>query len=144
MSSKTPVFEATVTAAGRLRFTEDERLKLDSYVSTLAGERVDVIVKKHAAKRSLDQNAYLHAEPFPKIADAMGDSVEGAKYVLMGECWGWKYSEAAKREVPVQPSTSSMTVPQCTQFIDWLIPFAADMWGLQILLPDEWERRQAA
>ncbi len=90
-------------------------------------------------KRSLDQNAYLHAVPFPMIASHLGDSVEGVKYDLMGEKWGWKPSPFdPSRMVPVQPSTSKMTVEQCSEFIDWLIPFAAQKFGLSIPYPDEY------
>jgi hypothetical protein len=73
----------------------------------------------------------------------MGDSIEATKLVLMGECWGWKRNAFTGRDVPVMPHTSSMTKEQCTFFIDWLIPFAAQKFGLVIRFPDEWQRTAA-
>lgn len=105
----------------------------------LKGQPVEVLIRKPASKRSLDQNAYLHAEPFPIIAEYVGCSVEDIKYDLMGEKWGWKPSALdPNRMVPVQPSTAAMTVEQCTEFIDWLIPFAAQKFGCVIRYPNEW------
>lgn len=106
----------------------------------LKGQPVEVVVRKPTSKRSLDQNAYLHAEPFRMLAEELGDSVEGIKYDLMGEKWGWKPSPLdPSRLVPVQPSTSAMTVEECTAFIEWLIPFAAQKFGVLIPYPSEWE-----
>lgn len=100
---------------------------------------VVVRVEQPKTKRSLDQNAYLHAVPFPIIAEYVGCSVEDIKYDLMGEKWGWKPSALdPNRMVPVKPSTSSMTVEECTEFIEWLIPFAAQKFGTLIPLPGEW------
>ena len=39
--------------------------------------------------------------------------------------------------IPVKPHTSSMTVEESKFFVDWLIPCAAQKFGLQIPLPDE-------
>lgn len=101
---------------------------------------LDVLIREHQEQRSLDQNSYMHAEPFPKVAGFMGGTIEEAKYTLMGECWGWKFSPLAGREVPVKPSTSSMTVKECTYFIEWMPPWAFEHCnGLTILLPNEWE-----
>lgn len=100
---------------------------------------VVVRVEQPKTKRSLDQNAYLHAVPFPIIAEYVGCSVEDIKYDLMGEKWGWKESPLrANHMIPVKPSTSAMTVEECTEFIEWLIPFAAQKFGCVIPLPSEW------
>lgn len=100
--------------------------------------RVVVRIERPASKRTLDQNAYLHAVPFPILAEHFGDSVEGVKLDLMGEKWGWKPSPLdPSRMVPVKPSTSSMTIEECAEFIDWLIPWAAQEHGVLIPLPRE-------
>jgi hypothetical protein len=100
-----------------------------------------VLIRRPRRTRTLDQNSYLHAEVFPKIAAYMGDDIEGAKLVLMGECFGWKQDARFGREIPVKPHTSSMTVEECTYFIEWVIPWAVERCeGLQILLPGEWAR----
>lgn len=121
------------------------RGRLLAHLRKHAGVELDIIIRPHDAQRSLDQNAYLHAEPFPKVAEYMGATIEEAKYALMGECWGWTRCKLTGREVPVKPSTSSMTVKECTYFIDWLIPWAVEHCnGLIIRFPDEWQRTAAA
>lgn len=100
---------------------------------------VVIKIERPASKRTVDQNAYLHAVPFPILAEHFGDSVEGVKLDLMGEKWGWKPSAVdPSRMVPVRPSTSSMTVEECTEFIEWLIPWAATEHGVLIPLPNEY------
>lgn len=92
-------------------------------------------------KRTLRQNAYWHAEPFLKLAKAWGSSVDDAKLVAMGQFWGWH--EVQGYQIPVKAHTSDMTVEEGTVFLDWLIPWAAEQ-GIEILLPDEWQRTAAA
>src|SRR5262245_38812369 len=100
---------------------------------------VVVKIEQPMVKRTLEQNAYLHAVPFPILAEHFGCSVEDVKYDLMGERWGWKPSPLnPHRMIPVKPHTSDMTVEECTQFIDWLLPWAATEHGVLIPLPKEY------
>lgn len=94
-------------------------------------------VKELKAQRTLDQNAYLHAVPFPILAEYFGLSVEETKYALMGEKFGWIDNPLGGPLIPVKPSTASMTVEECTDFIEWLIPWAHEKWNVSIPLPNE-------
>jgi len=96
-------------------------------------------------KRTLKQNAYWHAEPFLKLSQAMGVSVNHAKFIAMTEFWGWEpvTVRGERLMVPVKVHTSDMTVQEGTAFLDWLIPWAAEEHGAEILLPDEWQTRAA-
>lgn len=132
-----PVFHGCVSDAVRLVLDENERLLRHAYLKALVGRRVDVIVRKERVKRSLDMNAYLHGVPFPLIAEHVGDSIEGVKLDLMGECFGWKKSSTTGRDVPNKPRTSEMTVEESAFFVDWLIPWAAQTLGVLIPLPKE-------
>src|SRR6476660_6385940 len=101
---------------------------------------VVVRIEQPHSSRSLAQNAYLHAAPFPILAEYFGCSVEDVKYDLMGEKWGWKESAMdPNRMIPVKPSTSSMTVAECNEFIDWLIAWAMEKFNVAIPLPNELE-----
>jgi hypothetical protein len=122
----------------------DGRLNLDLPIAFKAAMRrmkagrVVVKIEQPATKRTLDQNAYLHAVPFPILAEYFGSSVEDIKHDLMGEKWGWKPSPLnPHRMIPVLAETSKMTVEQCTEFIDWLLPWAATEHGVLIPLPNE-------
>ena len=122
-------------------FLPDDPAKFRAMRVKLAGKRAEVILRKPKSKRSLDQNSYLHSStgPFRLLADHLGYDIEEVKYVLMGQCWGWIYSELAGREIPVKPSTSKMTVDEATYFISWVIPWAATEHGVSIPLPSEIE-----
>lgn len=138
-----PIFRGHVTSEGRLELDEREASYRRAHLQSLVGRDVEVIVRKKREQRSLDQNAYLHAVPFPLLQEELGyESIEELKYALMGACWGWKPDRMTGREVPVKPSTSSMTVEECSQFIDWLIKWAGtpgnlSTHGIHIPLPNE-------
>jgi hypothetical protein len=132
-----PIFHGDVTADGRLELDGGERQRRGQYLRYLRGKRVEVEIRQARTKRSLDQNAYLHAVPFPILAAHFGDSIEGVKLDLMGECWGWHQSPVTGRWLPVKPHTSAMTVEECQFFIDWLIPWAMTEHGVEIPLPAE-------
>lgn len=132
-----PIFHGRITDDGQLVLDANEATQRAAHRRSLAGRRVEVIIRKERTRRSLDQNAYLHAQPFPILAEFFGDSVEGVKYSLMGECWGWKRDRVSGHEVPVKANTSDMTVDECAFFIDWLIPWAMTKHGVDIPYPRE-------
>lgn len=88
-------------------------------------------------KRTLRQNAYWHAEPFLKLAEAWGESVDRAKLICMGTFWGWEpvTIKGVPILLPVKVHTSDMTVKEGTVFLDWLIPWAAQEHGVEIFPP---------
>lgn len=128
-----PVFFAFVPRDGALRL--HDRAAFRYHVDTFKGEEVEITLRRKRTQRSIDQNAYLHAHPFPILAEHFGYTIPEVKLVLMGECFGWK--EVAGRDMPIKPSTSDMTVEECTYFIDWLLPWAMVNHGVKIALPGE-------
>ena len=125
---------AVLQEDGQLTLTSKHAFRLG--LKALRPGPVTIVVKAQEAKRTLDQNAFLHAAPFRILAEFFGESVEQTKYVLMGECFGWTRDAITQREIPVKPSTSSMTVEECTFFIDWLIPWAQDKFDITLPLPE--------
>lgn len=97
---------------------------------------VVIRVDQPVTKRSLDQNAYWHAAVFPPIAEHCGYTIPECKLVLMGECFGWH--TVGGHEIPIQPSTSELTVEQGTYFTDWVIPWAQEHLGVRVPLPNEY------
>lgn len=134
-------FVGPVDTRGRLDV--DVRGQIAEYIRTFPGQQIDVVVRKHRRQRSLDQNAYWHAEPFPKLAKAWGESVERTKLICMGEFWGWEPCRISRQFLPVKAHTSDMTVEEGVTFTDWLIPWALQEHGVEILLPDEWKSEAA-
>lgn len=114
---------------------ELDRDELRRMCSALPIGPVTLTVEKLKRQRSLDQNAYLHAIPFPILAEHFGYTIPEVKLVLMGECWGWQ--QIAGHEIPLKPSTSEMSVEECQYFIDWLIPWAMTEHDVALPLPNE-------
>lgn len=129
----TPVFSGRVLPGGLLVL--DRRADYARHLRSLRGRFVEVIVRKQRTQRSLDQNAFLHAVVFPMLGDHFGYTIPEVKLVLMGECFGWKSLGA--HEIPIQPSTSAMSVEDCTRFIEWVIPWAMVNHNVSIPLPNE-------
>jgi hypothetical protein len=130
-------FAAMVTEKGTLSFTGPMRGALDRHLKTLVNKPVEVIVRVPQSKRSLDQNAYLHCDTGPArlLAEHWGVSIEEAKLLLMGECFGWH--EVNGHQIPIKPHTSSMTVKEFSQFVEWVIPWAMTEFNVTIPLPGE-------
>lgn len=129
-------FSGQVDERGQLN--REVREQVAEWIRTFAGRRIDIGIRQHRRQRSLDQNAYLHAEPFPKLAAHWGESIARTKLICMGEFWGWEPCKVTRCYLPVKAHTSDMTVEECTHFIDWLLPWALTEHGVAITLPDEW------
>lgn len=132
-----PIWHGHIDEQGRFGLLEGEKPRRQAYFRTLKGNDVEIIVRKRRRPRSLNMNAYLHAVPFPILADYFGDSIEEVKRDLMGECFGWRFNEKLGRHTPVKPHTSDMSVEESKFFLDWLIPWAMTKHGVDIPLPGE-------
>jgi hypothetical protein len=132
------VFDGRVTDAGEPVIEDMPRYR--KTLRTLAGKRVEWVIRKPKSKRSLDMNAYLHSEtgPFRLLAEHLGDTIEGVKYDLMGECFGWVKGPVSGHLIPVKAHTSDMTSEESKYFVDWVIPWAAQNHGVLIQLPGEY------
>lgn len=131
------VVRARVEPDGRL--PSWARADITTELQAHVGEEIEVVIRRPKRQRSVDQNAYIHAVPIPMLAEHFGYSIPEMKLVLMGECWGWQRNPLSGRDVPVKPSTATMTVEECQYFIDWVIPWAAVEHGVIIPLPNEVE-----
>ena len=132
----TPIFHARVSDDGELLQLEpSERQRRRDYLRFLAGKTVEIVIRRPHVQRSRDQNAYIHAVPIPILAAEFGYTIPEMKFVLMGACFGWK--TVAGHEMPIKAHTSEMTVEECTQFIEWIVPWAMVNHGITIPLPHE-------
>lgn len=136
--SVVPIFHGAVTADARLVLDESERDRRRIHLASLAGKRVDVVVRRERTQRSLDVNAYWHAVPFALLAEYWGEDIETAKLLILGECFGWKETRDGHR-VPIKPSTSGLTTEEGSQLTDWMPPWAMTNFGVDIPLPKEGE-----
>lgn len=135
-----PIFHGRVTEQGELVLFATERTQRRAHLRSLAGRDVELVVRKKRTQRSLDQNAYLHAGPFPVLAEELGyESIEDLKLALMGEKWGYRLDPISGREFPIKPHTSSMTVDECSEFIEWLVVWSQTVHNIRVPLPGESE-----
>lgn len=123
--------------------TDDIRDELRSF----RGKHVDITIEAHREaerQRTPNMNAYWHAEPFPKIAAYLHESVARTKLILMGEFWGYEPVVAPSGQkvyIPAKIHTSEMTVAEGSLFTDWLLPWAHER-GIEVELPTTWLERQ--
>jgi hypothetical protein len=135
-----PVFRVVVREDGHVDMaTEWERDRYRRWKGTLVGKAAELILREPKTQRSVDQNRYAHAEPFPKIADHLGYSLPEVKLALLGECFG--YHTIDGRECPIKTSTSALSVSEFSQLIEWMPQWAWEQFELHIALPQDsdWE-----
>lgn len=130
-----PIWHGRIDADASVVLAEPERAERRRFLRTLIGENIELVIRKQRTQRSLDQNNYIHAVPILLLAEYFGYTIPEMKLVLMGECWGWK--TIAGHEVPIKPSTSEMSVEECSYFIEWVIPWAMVNHHVAIPLPNE-------
>ncbi len=129
----TPIWFGRVLPGGLLAL--DRPRDYAKYVRSLRGCYVEVVCRKKRIKRSLDQNAYLHAVPLPLLADYWGEDIGTTKLLVLGECFGWK--ETRGQRLPIKAHTSQLTTAEFSQLIEWLPPWAMTQFNVSIPLPNE-------
>lgn len=133
-----PIFHGRVTSEGRFELAEQERSLRQTYFKSLAGQNLEITVRKERTKRSLDQNAYIHAVPLPIFSEYWGEDISTTKLLLLGEKFGWREFDDGKR-IPVKPSTSDLSTDEMSEFIEWMPVWGMTNFGLHIPLPGEAE-----
>jgi hypothetical protein len=95
-------------------------------------------IEPYSPRRSLDQNAFLHAVPLRIISEETGHSIEDMKEYLLGEAFGWQDSKVFGHEVqrPVKRS-SELTTKEFSWFLEWIESWAANTLGLILPRPNE-------
>lgn len=134
-----PVFHGTVSADGRLVLDDDERLRRQGYLRTLAGKRVDVVVKPYHRRRSDPQNKWWWGIAVPLIAHELGydkHEHEQLHYALVAKCFGTTTDQKLHQEIP-NVRSSQMTTVQFSELMEWAVRWAAQDYGIEIPLPGE-------
>lgn len=133
-----PIFHGRISSEGRFELAEQERGLRQAYFKSLTGQNVEIVVRKERTKRTIDQNAYVHAVPFPLFAEYWGEDISTTKLLLLGEKFVWREFADGKR-IPLKPSTSDLTTDEMSAFIEWMPHWGMTSFGLQIPLPHEGE-----
>lgn len=111
---------------GKLHLRDPERYK--RWVSKLEGERLEVVIKKARAVRSLQQNKYYWAVVIAMIADHCGmDSPEEAH-----EAMKWQFLQVRYAKIVTVRSTTSLSKSDMVEYIERIRRWAAAELNLDI------------
>lgn len=97
-----------------------------------------VEISEHRPKRSLEQNAYLHAVPLRILSEHTGYNVDEMKDYLLMEAFGTLDKEVMGRSI-VRPAkrSSDLNTKEFSWFIEWIAAWAMNNLGLLIPMPNE-------
>lgn len=136
MTPPIPVFAGRVDARGHL--TLEQRPRFLRWLSRLASERVELTVRKHQSKRSLDQNRYWFWAMGFLAKHAWGEDDADAKermhYWLLIRHFG--AVEFDGFTIPARTSRG-LTTKEFSEMIEWMVMFAARDLGVVVPLPNE-------
>ncbi len=133
-----PVFHGMVKD-GRLELAVSEVETRRRHLASLEGREVDVFVRKHQNKRSIDQNAWLWGVAYPTLAECLGydaHELDMLHYACLGECFGTTYDQRFGRELP-RVKSSKMHIKEFSDYMEWLCRWAATTHDCVIPLPGE-------
>lgn len=109
------------------------------YISTLdLTKPMKVTVEPYSKRRSLNQNAFLHAVPLKLISEHTGYEIEELKEYLLGEAFGWQTKRLLNRDVSRPVKTSSeLNTEEFNWFLDWIERWASETLGMILPKPNE-------
>lgn len=116
-----------------------------NHLRTVAGQPVEVVIRKPRTKRSLDQNAFWWSDtgPVKLLAEHCGHTDSQMHYALLGECFGYA-SGPNGQAVPVKASSAELSVDEFRRLIDWVLIWAPSEMGVSVPSPEEWQLAQVA
>jgi hypothetical protein len=136
-------FRAFVDDAG-VFVLENQRQFRAAVAEKFKGRTVTVTVARETRKRSLAQNAWLWGVALPLIAEYLGydhHEHERLHYDLLSVRFGTvavaPLVDGAQPRIVPKKTSSELTTAEFTEYMEWLLRFAADKWGVVLPLPDE-------
>lgn len=113
---------------------------MDRVQAAIGGRKVQVTVEAVEEKRTNPQNDFMH----PTIRQILknqgwGCSETVARQILLTECFGEKFAEAAGRKVQIYPETKKFNKQQMSHFIEWLLWYSSEN-GIPQLMPDTYAK----
>ena len=137
-----PILHARVSEDGKtFAFVQEERIRRQGYIKTLAGRLCDVTIRKHRNRRSDKQNKWWWGLAVPLMAQSIGydrHEHEYLHYALVSKCFGTTFDPILKMERPNKRS-SKLTTKEFSDLMEWAVRWAATEYGIVVPLPNEAE-----
>lgn len=97
-----------------------------------------VQAQTYRMKRSLEQNAYLHAVPLKMIADLTGYNIDEVKDHLLGEAFGWEEYTVfgTEKRRPVRRS-HDLNTEEFSWWMEWIEAWASENLDMVVPRPGE-------
>lgn len=128
----------------------DRPIDLKRYLrETLEGERFEVEFRRRRTKRSLEQNAWLWGPAYTTILYEyhgydMDEQTEELKQQLHEELLRAYFGVVKVPSLTGGPAierparrSSKLTTKEFSEFMEWVVRYAARVWGVVLALPDE-------
>lgn len=131
-----PIFHGRVTPEGELKPFDTERTQRRAHLRALAGQDVEIVIRKKRSQRSVDQNKYWWSVPVRLLAEHCGYADDDMHYALLGECFGYKVGPTGK-QLPNVTGSSALSTEEFTRLIDWVLVWGPTEMGCYIPAPDK-------
>lgn len=133
--SLTPIFTGRVLKGALLVL--DRPRDYGRHVRSLAGEYVELVLRKQRTQRSYDQLRYWFGVPMALLSDHTGYTKMQMHYLCLAICFGVVADAQTGREIPVVPASRHLTVAQFSTLIEWCPSWAMETYQVSVPLPNE-------
>ncbi len=133
--SVTPIFPGAVKHGLTML---DRPLDYGKWVRSLEGKRIELIVRKRGAQRSLRENSWLWMAN-TMLAEHCGyepNEVEVVHYEMLAKRFGAIKTPKGLLTLPARTS-SQLTKAEFAEYMEWYVRTAAQEFGVVIPLPGE-------
>lgn len=138
----THIFRGTMSEDGVVQFFSPLlAMKYRAHLHSLRGKPVEVSVRRASSQRSLDQNAWVWGCAYPLLCETLGYDMherDDLHYALVEKCFGSHIDPRLGVNVPNKRS-SQLTTAEFSEYMEWLVRFAAQEFQCVIPLPNEVE-----
>ena len=122
-----PIFQGKVD--GECQVVFDNRTAFDGYLTTLSGQRVEVIIRKPKTSRSTLQNSYYWSVVVELLANELGYDKDELHEILK-----YKFLQSNAMGMPYIKSTTKLSTGEFEEYLSKIKRWAAEF--LHIVIPD--------
>lgn len=127
-----PVWTARVNDLGWICY--DQKIKLESYLITLAGKNIEVVVRVKRAKRSNNQNNYYFGVVCKILGDYFGYTEEE-----MHDALKMKFLRHGAADLETVKSTTKLNTTEFEEYLEKIRRWAITEYNVNVPLPNEAE-----